>query len=80
MEWLFLGLVYCLISLVYFSLTGAYAGHHYFNPIVNYEEWRRLNIFGVIVFTLVLNLLFAPFALFYWTIKVLVFIFTVGRR
>lgn len=78
MEWVFIGIVYCEISLLYFFLT--IEGQHYFNPIVNYKEWRRLNTFGVVVFTLLLNLLFAPFALIYWTIKVLAFIFTFGRR
>jgi hypothetical protein len=80
MDWVFIGIIYCEISLLYLCLTGGGECHHYFNPIVNYEEWRRLNIFGVLVFTLLLNLLFAPFALIYWTIKVLAFIFTFGRR
>lgn len=82
MEPLFFGIIilYCGISFFYLILTGAWAGHHYFNPIVNYKKWYKLNMFGVLVFTLLLNLLFAPFALFYWTIKVLVFIFTIGRR
>ena len=46
----------------------------------NYYEWNKLNWLGVIVFTLLLNCVFAPFALFYWAIKILVFTFTVGRR
>lgn len=75
-----LSTVYIVISFAYFACTGMYAGHHYFNPIDNYEEWDKLNAIGVGVFTLMLNFLFAPFALLYWTIKILVFTFTVGRR
>lgn len=72
--------VYCLISFCYFLSTGVYAGHHYFDPIVNYEEWDKLNMFGVLIFTLLLNILFAPWAIIYWVIKILVAMFTVGRR
>lgn len=72
--------IYIVLSFAYFACTSAYAGHHYFNPIDNYDEWDKLNVFGVFVFTLLLNLMFAPFALLYWIIKILVFMFTVGRR
>lgn len=75
-----IGTIYFVLSFSYLVFTGSHAGHHYFDPIDNYDEWDKLNIFGVLVFTLLLNLLFAPFALLYWTIKILVFIFTVGRR
>ena len=74
------GTMYFILSFCYLVGTGSYAGHHYFNPIDNYDEWDKLNVFGVFVFTLLLNLLFAPFALLYWIIKILVFMFTVGRR
>jgi hypothetical protein len=72
--------IYLVLSFTYLVGTGAYAGHHYFNPIVNYEEWHKLNIFGVLVFTLLLNFLFAPWAIIYWVIKILVVLFTIGRR
>ena len=75
-----LGIIYFTLSFVYFACTGSYAGHHYFNPLDNYEEWDKLNMFGVLVFTLLLSILLAPWALIYWIIKILVFIFTVGRR
>lgn len=71
---------YIVLSFAYFACTSAYAGHHYFDPIVNYEEWDKLNWLGVFIFTLLLNLAFAPFALLYWAIKILVFTFTVGRK
>ena len=72
--------VYIVLSFAYFACTGLYAGHHYFNPLDNYEEWDKLNMFGVLVFTLLLSILFAPWAIIYWVIKILVAMFTVGRR
>ncbi len=71
---------YCVISFCYFIGTGSYAGHHYFDPIINYEEWDKLNVFGVLMFTLLISILFAPWAIIYWVIKILVATFTVGRR
>lgn len=75
-----IGTIYFVLSFSYLVCTGSYAGHHYFDPIVNYEEWDKLNWLGVIIFTLLLNFAFAPFALLYWAIKILVFTFTVGRK
>ena len=72
--------VYIILSFVYFAFTGLHASYHYFNPIVNYEEWNKLNVFGVLMFTLLINILFAPWAIIYWAIKFFVFVFTVGRR
>lgn len=75
-----LSIIYLVLSFFYLVGTGAYAGHHYFDPIVNYEEWDKLNMFGVLVFTLLISILFAPWAIIYWVFKILVAIFTVGRR
>lgn len=71
---------YCVISFSYLIGTGSYASHHYFNPIVNYEEWDKLNMFGVLVFTLLISILFAPWAIIYWVFKILVAMFTVGKK
>ena len=75
-----LGILYVIFSFVYFAGTGCHGGYHYFNPQINYIEWKRLNIFGVLIFTLLLNLIFLPFSIIYWTSKILIFIFTVGRK
>jgi hypothetical protein len=72
--------IHSILCFTYFGSTGANAGHHYLNPIINYEEWYKLNVFGVFVLTLLLNVLFFPFAMLYWFIKILIFLFTVGRR
>ena len=75
-----LGVIYAVFSFVYFTVTGCNEGYHYFNPQINYIEWKRLNIFGVLIFTLLLNFIFLPFSIIYWTSKILIFIFTVGRK
>lgn len=74
------GTIYFILSFCYLVETGSRAGHHYFNPLDNYEEWDKLNMFGVLVFTLLLSILFAPWAIIYWVFKILVAMFTVGRR
>ena len=75
-----IGSIYFVLSFSYLVGTGAYGGHHYFNPIVNYIEWDKLNMFGVLVFTLLINILCAPWAIIYWVFKTLVVMFTIGRR
>jgi hypothetical protein len=47
-----------------------------FNPIRNYKEWSQFNWFGIIVITLILNIIFLPYAIIYWIYK----LFTVGRK
>jgi hypothetical protein len=75
-----LGLTYVLFSFIYFVVTGTVKSHHYLDPITNYfDEWKRLNVLGVLVFTLLLNIVLAPWAIIYWVIKFFLFIFTVGR-
>jgi hypothetical protein len=76
-----IGLIYFLFSFIYFVVTGGVKSHHYLDPITNYYyEWKKLNVLGVLVFTLLLNIVLAPWAIIYWVIKFFVFIFTVGRR
>ena len=47
-----------------------------FNPIRNYNTWTQFNWFGIAVMTLLLNVVFAPYAIVYWVYK----LFTVGRK
>ena len=76
-----LGAIYFLASFIYFAVTGTIKEHHYLDPITNYyHEWKQLNVLGVLVFTLLINIVFAPWAIIYWVIKFFVFIFTVRRR
>lgn len=53
-----------------------YRGLTFFNPIQNYEEWQGMNWFGVIFFTLLLNIIMPTLAFGYWFYKLC----TVGRR
>ena len=47
-----------------------------FNFVENYNNWTQFNWFGIVVITLLINILFLPYAILYWTYK----LFTVGRR
>lgn len=58
-----------------------------FNPIRNYNEWVKLNWFGISIITLLLNIIFIPYAIGYWIYKILRLcgwliykLFTVGRN
>jgi hypothetical protein len=46
-----------------------------FNPVVKYEN-SDFNLFGVIVITVILSIVFMPMAIIYWFYKLC----TVGRR
>lgn len=48
----------------------------FFNPICNYKNWSSMNWFGVIFFTLLLNIAFPVYAFGYWFYKLC----TVGRN
>ena len=75
-----LGVIYIIFSFIYFVATAIFDSYHFFNPIINYYHyWKKLNALGVFVFTLLLNVIFAPWAIIYWVIKFFMFIFTVGR-
>lgn len=75
-----IGVIYFFVTLAHIIGTGSCVGHHYFNPIINYEEWYKLNMFGVLVFTFLINILFAPWAIISWVLKFFAVIFTIGRR
>jgi hypothetical protein len=51
-----------------------------FNFKENYKWWTALNWPTVIFFTLLLNVLFLPWAVIHWLIRLFYFIFTVGRK
>ena len=48
-----------------------------FNPIRNYNKWKKLNWFGVIIITTILNIVCFPYAFCYWAIYKL---FTIGIK
>ena len=58
-----------------------------FNPIRNYNKWINFNWFGIGVITILLNIIFVIYAIWYWAYKIIqivceliYWLFTVGRR
>lgn len=47
-----------------------------FNPVANYHEWTEMNWFGVILFTLIINIISPVISVCYWFWKLC----TVGRK
>ena len=47
-----------------------------FNPIRNYNTWRQINWFGVIVGTIFLHIIFPVYAIIYWGCVLV----TIGRK
>ena len=52
----------------------------FLDPMRNYDKWKQINWFGVIITTFLLNIIFLPYAIFYWLCKLIYWIFTVGRE
>lgn len=52
----------------------------FLTPIHNYKNWSSFNWFGVIVCTLLINIIWLPYAIVYWLYKLIYFLFTVGRK
>lgn len=48
----------------------------FFNPVINYKLWTSMNWFGVLIFTILLNVLCPVIAVGYWFYKLC----TVGRK
>lgn len=71
---------YAFICIAYTIATVRYNGNPYLSFENNFDCWERLNWFGVIFFTILLNIVFAPVAIIYWVSKFLIYIFTVGRN
>lgn len=57
----------------YFTLS-------FLNPIRNYKKWTAFNWFGIITGTLILNIIWLPYAIIYWLYKLIYLLFTVGGR
>lgn len=51
-------------------------GFSFFNPIRNYEQWNKMNWFGIIFCTIAVNVILFPYAICYWIYK----LFTTGRK
>lgn len=75
-----IGAVFAIIFLIsffeVFVLLPAGFDLSIFNPIRNYNQWCKINWFGVIVATIFLNIFFPLYAIGYWGYKLV----TVGRE
>lgn len=74
------GAIFSLIAFIsffeMFVILGMGCDLSVFNPIRNYNQWRKINLFGVIVATILLNVIFPLYAIVYWGYKLV----TVGRK
>lgn len=53
----------------------------FLNPKEFYEKWKyTLNIFGITICIIFLNIVMLPVSIIYWGINFLYFILTVGRK
>lgn len=74
---IFLFVVWCMINLGIFPyFVSDWDSFYFFNPIRNYNTWTQFNWFGIAVITILLNVIFAPYAVVYWIYK----LFTIGRK
>ena len=81
---IFIEIVVALITFFYVIFTICFIPYFasgwnslsIFSPIKNYNKWTHLNWFGIAIITLLLNVVFIPYAVVYWVYK----IFTVGRK
>jgi len=79
--WLIIFLViYVVSTLLYLVQDDILFNLSFLNPIKIYRNWSSLNWFGVLVFSICLNILWLPYAIIYWTIKLIYFLLTVGRN
>lgn len=71
---------FIILSIMEFSwIIDFYEGDftlEFLNPIRNYDTWDNMNWFGVIIFTIIMNVLFPLYSVCYWFWKLC----TVGRR
>ena len=74
------GAILALIAFISFFEVFVLLGMNFdlsvFNPIRNYNQWRKINWFGVIVATILLNVTFPLYAIVYWGYKLV----TVGCK
>lgn len=80
-----IGSLIAVIIIIYFVISikiivfNRYCDLSFLNPINNYDEYYSLNVFGVIIVTILLNIICLPYAIIYWICKLIYWLFTVGR-
>lgn len=68
-----------LLSVIYIVLLVSVLvfveDYSFFNLLRNYKKWIKINFLGVLILTLFINIILFPFAIIYWFIKLVIFIF-----
>ena len=79
--------VFLVVAIEVFILNSIDFDLSIFNPIRNYDKWIDFNWFGIGIITILLNIIFIPYAVCYWIYKIVAIIccliywlFTVGRK
>jgi hypothetical protein len=66
--------LFAISALVLMDMTGS-TGVEFVNPVFLYKRFK-VNIFGLIIMTLVFNVFTLPCAVIYWLYK----LYTIGRK
>ena len=74
-----------IVSMGYFGITFDYIMRRDFdisfiNPVRNYNKWTSLNYLGIGVITILINIIWLPYAVIYWPCMLIGKLFTVGRK
>ena len=80
---LFLAFYFVIIAIVMYiliTLDIILKNDCFLNPLKNYNKWITMNWFGIGVITILLNIIFLPYAIIYWIYKLFHWLFTVGRK
>lgn len=72
---LLIGMVEVIVNLVFLIEVKNGDTLSLFNPIRNYNTWTQYNWFGIVIITILLNIILFPYAISYWIHK----LFTIGR-
>ena len=73
-------IIFCEVILTIIGWLVCGINADFFNPLINYDTWTKFNWFGVIVLTLILNIIFFLYSIIYWSHNLMYWLFTVGRR
>ena len=55
-----------ILGIIFSACTGDIDLDEVFNPVIVYRNSYKLNIFGAILYCILMNIILAPIAPFYW--------------
>lgn len=68
------------VAITFYIIVNRNFDFSFLNPLRNYRAWHMLNWFGIGVMTIFSNVIFLPYAIIYWLVKLIYFLITVGRK